>query len=619
MCFLSAIHARDASIQSLSDLAFQSLLRDVRTRLRATGFSGQPMADAFALVREATRRTLGMAHYDSQLIAGRIMLNNRLAEMATGEGKTLTAALGAATIALAGMPVHVITANDYLVSRDAELLAPVYRMLGVTVGTVTQPMAQAQRRTAYASDITYCTAKEVVFDYLRDRLVRRKIASDLHERVRQLDQADDTGVAPQSGLLLRGLWMALIDEADSILIDEARTPLVLSASRVNVQRQDYFKRALGIASRLSPRTDFKLDRGTQVAQLTDVGCEKLTAQGGAIGGLWQDRRHREETIRYALAAMHLFVRDRDYLVRDKEVILIDQTTGRVAPGRVWSRGLHQLIEAKEGCPPSDEQETIAQITYQRFFPRYLRLGGMSGTLQEAATELRSVYGLKIMRVPLRKPSRRKYVPLKMYSTRDEKWQEVVTRAQVIHRKRRPVLIGTDSVADSDYVSRLLNARQLAHTVLNARHDSEEAAIVSKAGEAGQIMVTTNMAGRGTDIALGDGVRALGGLYVISCQHNASGRIDRQLHGRCARQGDPGTVETILCLEDPVIALNWPAWVRRIAGRLQSKDGTLPVFLGKLLAYKGQRSEERGQRVDRKALLEQDKRAEQQLSFAGQGE
>ncbi len=613
--FLAHVHEQDAHLRNLSTAAFQGQVRDLRARLAASGFKNYGNAAAFALVREATRRELGLVHFDTQLIAGNIMLGNRLAEMATGEGKTLTATLTAATVALAGMPVHVITANDYLVERDAEVVGAVYRALGLSVGIVTQPMDQTQRRAAYACDITYCTAKELVFDYLRDRLVRRDIASDLHERVRRLDGAETA----QSGLLLRGLWMALIDEADSILIDEARTPLVLSQSRVNVQQVNYLKEALRLADTLKSGVDYRLHAAEGRAELLPAGRSRIDAQAQRMGGLWRDSRHREEVISMALAARYVFLRNQHYIVRNDEIIMIDQNTGRLAPGRVWSRGLHQLIEAKEGCKPTGDQETIAQITYQRFFPRYLRLGGMSGTLQEAHAELYGVYGLSIERVPLRKPSRRVYLPQRVFVTRAEKWAAVVQRVEQLSGEGRPVLIGTDSVADSDSLSRLLLDRSLQHAVLNARDDSEEAKVVARAGQAGQVTVTTNMAGRGTDIPLAPAVAESGGLHVICCQHNASARIDRQLQGRCARQGDPGSVETILSLQDGLIARYWPTWVRAALGWWLREGRSLPGWLGKLTAQLPQLAEERRQRMERKVLLEVDNRAEKRLSFAGRGE
>jgi preprotein translocase subunit SecA len=612
--FVEAVLEHGRALGKLGEQGFRAQVRTLRAELSASHFEDAIIAQALAIVREATRRTLGLEHFPTQISAARILLSGQLAEMATGEGKTLAACLAAGTAALAGIPVHVITANDYLVARDAKSLEPVYALLGLKVGAVTQPLNQDQRRAAYACDIAYCTAKELVFDYLRDRLVRRSLGNGLQARVQGVDAERATG----SRLLLRGLWMALIDEADSILIDEARTPLIISQPRVNAQQQRYFKEALQIAIRLNPQTDYRIDPGTRQALLTDRGRAEAEQQARRLGGLWQDRRHREEVVCLALAAHHIYSRDRDYIVRDRKILMVDQTTGRVAPGRMWSKGLHQLLEIKEGCPPSGEMETIAQITYQRFFPRYLHLCGMSGTLAEAADEFRSVYALSIARVPLRRPSRRVRLPLRMFRTREEQWQATVARARELVAAGRPVLIGTDSVADTDQVSYRLAAANIEHRVLNARDDEQEASIVARAGHAGQVIVTTNMAGRGTDIPLGPGVAERGGLHVICCQHNDSARIDRQLHGRCARQGDPGTVETILCADGLLIGRHLPGWiVRSVTSHGGGKP--LPPWLGALLAWVPQKLEERRQRVQRRILLQQDAQIEGRLSFAGRGE
>jgi preprotein translocase subunit SecA len=612
--FVTLVERNCERFAALTGPAWLAAVREVRTQLAAGGFADEAAAQAFALAREATRRTLGKSQFHTQIIAARIMLSGRLAEMATGEGKTLAAVLTAATAALAGIPVHVLTANDYLVGRDAELLTPVFGLLGLSVGAVTRPLDQAQRRTAYACDIAYCTAKELTFDYLRDRLVRRRVQSELHERVRRMEGGD---VAP-APLLLRGLCMAIVDEADSILIDEARTPLILSQPRINPQKQVYIEQALQLAVRLQG-ADFEVDAARQEARLTEAGRARLAELAAPLGGLWRDSRHRDEIVVLALAAHHVFHRDKHYLVRDRKVIMIDQTTGRVAPGRVWSRGLQQLLEAKERCPSSGEQETIAQITYQRFFPRYHYLSGMSGTLAEARAELRSVYGLSMEAVPLRRPCRRSQLPVRVFATREAKWDAVIERLRAVHEAGRPVLVGTDSVADSDHLSVLLAAARLPHVVLNARNDSEEAAIVACAGEPGRITVTTNMAGRGTDIPLAPGVAQRGGMHVICCQHNASPRIDRQLHGRAGRQGDPGSVETILSLEDGLLARTLPAWLRATLARCAGRNRPLPAWLGARLAWYPQKLEERRQRAERRLLLDQDERAERRLSFAGRGE
>jgi preprotein translocase subunit SecA len=612
--FVALVDARGAGLAALTGAAFDARVREVRARLAAEGFADETAAQSFALVREATRRVLAKPQYHTQLIAGHIMLGGKLAEMHTGEGKTLAAVLTAATGALAGVPVHVITANDYLVVRDAQMLEPVYRMLGLTAGTVTRPDDQAKRRAAYGCDITYCTAKELTFDYLRDRLVRRGMQSELHERVRRME--DGKAALP---LLLRGLCMAVVDEADSILIDEARTPLIISQPRVNPQKQAYVEQALRLAMQLSPGRDFVVDREVQAALISPQGRSRVAELAAPLGGLWEDRRHREEIIALALAAHHVYERDRDYLVRERKIVMIDQTTGRVAPGRVWSRGLQQLLEIKEGCPPTGEQETIAQITYQRFFPRYHHLCGMSGTLAEAQAELRSVYRLDVAHVPLRRPSRRRQLPTRVYGSRQAKWDAVITRLRALHASGRPVLVGTDSVADSDHLSVLLAAERLPHAVLNARNDGEEAAMVARAGEIGQIMVTTNMAGRGTDIPLGPGVAERGGLHVICCQHNASPRIDRQLHGRAARQGDPGSMETVLSLQDALLARTYPQWFMGMLRAMTGHAGCLPAWLGAGVARLPQWLEERRQRGERRMLLDHDQRSERRLAFAGRGE
>ena len=613
--FVALVERGCERLAPLTGAAWTAAVREVRAQLAAQGFADEIAAQAFALTREATRRTLGKTQFHTQIIAARVMLSGRLAEMATGEGKTLAAVLTAATAALAGIPVHVLTANDYLVGRDAQLLTPVLALLGLSVGAVTRPLDQTQRRAAYACDITYCTAKELTFDYLRDRLVRRRVQSELHERVRRM-QGGDAAPAP---LLLRGLCMAIVDEADSLLIDEARTPLILSQPRVNPQKQRYIEQALQLAMRLTRGADFQADAAGQEAHLTEAGRAKLEELAAPLGGLWRDHRHRDEIVVLALAAQHVYQRDKHYLVRDRKVIMIDQTTGRVAPGRVWSRGLHQLLEAKERCPPSGEQETIAQITYQRFFPRYHYLCGMSGTLAEARSELRGVYGLSIEEVPLRRPCRRTQLPVRVFATREAKWDAVIERLRALHDAGRPVLVGTDSVADSDHLSVLLAAARLPHVVLNARNDGEEAAIVAGAGEPGRITVTTNMAGRGTDIPLAPGVAQRGGLHVICCQHNSSPRIDRQLHGRAGRQGDPGSVETILSLEDGLLARALPTWLRAVLAGFAGRRRPLPAWLGARLIWYPQKLEERRHRADRRLLLEQDERAERRLSFAGRGE
>jgi preprotein translocase subunit SecA len=631
--------ALEQELAALSSVAFSEAVRTLRQQLRQDGLTAAHVSRAFALTGEACRRHLGMSPFATQRMAAAIMLDNRLAEMATGEGKTLVAALVAATGALAGIPVHVITANEYLVTRDAGRLRPVYAALGLTVGAIQQSMEGNWRRAEYARDITYCTAKELVFDYLRDLPVRSQHRTELAWHAAHFS-AD--GAAPPT--LLRGLCMAVIDEADSILIDEARVPLIISELAQQEEKQEAMADLLRLAASFKPGDDFRLDAHALSATLTDAGHAAVAARAAELHPVWSNRRIRDEALCLALAALHQFQRDRHYLVRDDGVHIIDETTGRLAPGRTWSRGLHQFIELKEQCKVSGEAVTRAQITYQRFFPRYLRLCGMSGTLAESRGELARVYRLDVVRVPLRKPSRRVDLGHRVFLRRAQQWDAVATRIDELARSGRPVLVGTDSVADSDELSAHLARRGIAHTVLNARNDKDEADIVALAGHAGRVTVATNMAGRGTDIPLGPGVEARGGLHVICCQMNSARRIDRQLKGRCARQGDPGSVETLLCLEVPLIQRTLPAWLIKLASNFtvviaseakQSSNsatsaapgsprqfvprdnvtnGRLPTWLGKLLITITQRLEESRQQAQRAQLLHYDQQLDRQAVF-----
>ena len=606
--FIAAVAQLDARHAVMGPVALRERAHTLQAELSLRGLSEPLLAQAFALVRAVAVQELGLRPFDTQLVAARVMLDNRLAEMATGEGKTLAAAVCAATAALAGIPVHVVTVNDYLVARDAQALRPLYTALGLEVGHVVAAHDPAARRAAYGCDITYCTAKELVFDYLRDRIVRGPRTSELQQHAARLDP----GANKQPATLLRGLCMAVVDEADSVLIDEARVPLILSRSVSNTGEHDYHAQALELARRLLPGVDCVLDSARRAVQLSDSGAQKVESLCHGLPSAWHNRSHREETVGTALAALHLYQRDRDYLVHDGQVLIVDEATGRLAAGRVWSRGLHQLIERKEGCEPTGEQVTAAQITYQRFFARYLRLGGMSGTLHEARAELAAVYGLDVVQVPLRRPSRRIVLPTQLVRDRAAQWRAVTAQVLELSRCGRPVLVGTDSVADSESLSAALGQAGLAHQVLNARHDLLEAQIVARAGQAGCVTVATNMAGRGTDIALGPGVAERGGLHVICCQHNSSRRIDRQLIGRCARQGDPGSAQTLISFDKPLISARFPAWLLRFLG---PNGLARPAWLVALLVRLPQLLDERRQRALRRALQQQDVRAEREL-FTG---
>ena len=610
--FVAAVGQLEAQHAALGRVALRERAAALRAELSLHGLSEALQVQAFALVRAVALQQLGVRAFDTQLVAARVMLDNRLAEMATGEGKTLAAAICAACAALAGIPVHVVTVNDYLVARDAQWLEPLYTALGLRVGYVVAAHDPVARRAAYSCDITYCTAKELVFDYLRDRSVRAPRQSGLQQYAARLDPAAQA----RPPTLLRGLCMAVIDEADSVLIDEARVPLILSRSVANIGERDYHVRALELARQLRPGVECVLEAPQRSVRLSDSGIDALEALCVGLPPVWHNRTHREETVCIALAALHLYRRDRDYLVHQDRVVIVDEATGRLAPGRVWSRGLHQLIEQKEGCKATGEQVTAAQITYQRFFARYLRLGGMSGTLREARAELAAVYGLSVVQVALRRPLRRVVLPPLLVADRAALWRAVTGRVLELQRAGRPVLIGTDSVADSESLSEALQHAGVEHQVLNARHDLLEASIVAGAGAAGCVTVATNMAGRGTDIALAPGVAERGGLHVICCQHNSARRIDRQLIGRCARQGDPGSAETLLSLDAPLISALVPAWLVRIVGRRGLRG---PAWLVALLVRLPQLMQERRLRLQRRTLQQLDARAERELLIGLHGE
>ncbi len=559
----AAMQARSAELSALDDAALVAQLRAVAPQAILPG-AVAPLHQALLLVAEAAHRALGMRPYATQLVGAATLVRGKLAEMQTGEGKTLTAGLAACLVACAGVPVHVVTVNDYLAERDASTMQPLLAFAGLRVGVVVHGREQADKRNAYACEVAYCTGKEMVFDYLRDRVTAGGRATVAQLSARQLW---GTMSAPP---VLRGLHFAIVDEADSILIDEARTPLILAVKDGNYEHAADMPQALQWAAALTPGEDYELDAGRRQVTLSRQGCERLAlqAQQSGQGGLWGAAHAREHLITQALRALVLFERDRHYLVdAEGAVQIIDEYTGRVLPGRTWEQGLHQMIECKEGVALSERTRTQARITYQRFFARYLRLSGMTGTAREMARELAVVYRLDIVTIPTHKPSARRYQPDTVCANAEEKWQTVVQQVALRHARGQPVLVGTRSVQASEILSQRLTRHGLAHQVLNARQDAEEAAVVAGAGMRAAVTVATNMAGRGTDIALGEGVAALGGLCVVLTEYHESPRIDRQLLGRCARQGQPGECMAVLALDDDLFVQHGGPtlrWLRRMA-------------------------------------------------------
>jgi preprotein translocase subunit SecA len=612
--FSQRVAARGDVLKDISARQLRDSAGDMRARLRQEGLQMDAVAQAFALIREAAARSVGMRHFDVQVMGGWILLNGMIAEMDTGEGKTLTATLPACAAALAGVPVHVVTVNDYLAKRDAELMQPVYQALGLRVGLVTAGQDSEERRQAYARDVTYCTNKELVFDYLRDRIVLGRKTGHIQLRLEQL-----AGQSSRlSRLLLRGLHFAIVDEADSVLIDEARTPLIIARGADDAADRRRYQAALSLAAEFEVGQDFVIESRERTVRLTESGCARLMVLNGDCAKLGDNRWQREELVRQALTAQHLMQRDTHYLVKDNKVQIIDEYTGRIMADRSWEHGLHQLIEAKEGCDLTRTNEPLARISYQRFFRRYHRLAGMTGTGREVRGELWSVYRLAVLSVPTNHPARRRHAGDSIYETAQAKWQAVLARVSDLRRQDRPILIGTRSVAASEHLSALLTNAGIPHRVLNARQDDEEAAIIARAGEPGQVTVATNMAGRGTDIRLAPGIAERGGLHVIATERHEARRIDRQLFGRCGRQGDPGSYEMILSLEDELVTVHCNALLGWLGDTIH-RSRLISPWLGKMTLRAAQRAAERLHWRIRRDLLRVDEQLETALAFSGRFE
>ncbi|MCH7908560.1 MAG: prepilin peptidase [Candidatus Hydrogenedentes bacterium] len=529
-------------------------LREAAYSLRDTFRLGRDTPDdlltAFAVIRETAEREIGQRPYLVQVAGAFALYDGCVAEMATGEGKTLTATMPATVIGWRGRGCHIVTVNDYLAKRDAEWMRKIYRSCGLSVAHIEQATEPDGRREAYMADVTYCTNKEVSADFLRDRLILGKIKG-LAQAL--LDKMDGSRKPIIDALVQRGLEFVIVDEADSVLIDEAVTPLIISGLGSNPGETKTFCAAASMAGQMSPETDYQIKPRYREIELTDSGRELLRRQSAALGGVWAGSRRSEEMILRALTAKEFYQRDHHYIVDDGEVVIVDEFTGRIMPDRQWRDGLHQAVEAKENLEVTPPKETLARISFQRFFRLYRNCAGMTGTGREATAEFWQIYHLPVVIIPTNRPCVRKLLPDTVFAKADEKWKHILTAIKRVHSSGRPILIGTPSVKASEHLSDLLKAEDLDHQLLNAVRHREEAQIVAGAGQQGKITIATNMAGRGTDIVLGRGVAELGGLHVIAAERNESGRIDRQLFGRCARQGNPGSAQAIVSLEDNYVS------------------------------------------------------------------
>lgn len=548
----------------LHDHELHQRLLGLRERLRRGGKDAEScILQALAGIREAADRKLGLRPFLVQIMGALALHRGHLVEMATGEGKTLTAGLAAVLAGWTRRPCHVVTVNDYLVERDSEWMKPLYAYCGVQVGWVTGSMAPPERLRGYEADITYVTSKELLADFLRDRLALGGLAHPSRRLLRELIRPRQA--AGGDGLVMRGIDTCIVDEADSVLIDEAVTPLIISAPRKNVLLERAVLAARDIVESLQPGRDYHLNPRYREIELSEEGRQKLTTACGSLDGLWRGTHRRDELIRQALVAREFFLRDQHYIIADEKIVIVDEATGRQMPQRTWRQGLHQAIEAKERLAMSDPAETIARLSFQRFFRCFRRLSGMSGTAREAAAEFWQVYRLAVVAIPPNRPCIRALLTEQIFPTEEAKWVAVADEIQKLHATGRPILVGTRSVEASERLAQQLAQRNVAFTVLNAVRHRQEASIVSLAGERSQITVATNMAGRGTDIKLGPGVAALGGLHVLATERHQSGRVDRQFFGRAGRQGDPGSAQVFLSAEDELIRQYLPAAGRRALG------------------------------------------------------
>jgi preprotein translocase subunit SecA len=605
----------ESELQLMDVAALLARFKASGRSMRQSGFTDDALAQSMAIVREASQRSLGMRHHDVQIVGGWALLQGWVAEMATGEGKTLVAALSASAAASTGAAVHVVTVNDYLAERDAEQNAPLFKFLGLSVGVIKGDMDLAQRRGQYACDVVYVSNKELVFDYLKDRIATRGVLGS-HLKLQSLARMQSTGNAQamDSPVLLRGLHVAIVDEADSVLIDEARTPLIISETMPDEMGPELYNQALDFGKRMVQGTHFSMAADRQI-WLNPQAETDLQLWSQDLPGVWTSGIWRKELIQKALTALHCFQRDQHYILADNKIQIVDEFTGRVMPDRSWERGLHQMIEAKEGAEITGQRKTLSQMTYQRFFRRYLLLCGMTGTAKEIAVELKSTYDLQVLRVPTHKPPLRLRLADNCYATDALRWQAVAQRAVAISQQGRPVLVGTRSVEASEKLSALLELQGIAHTVLNARQDKTEAEAVAQGGEAGRITVATNMAGRGTDIKLAPGVNERGGLHVILTEFHESARVDRQLFGRSARQGNAGSAEAVTAVGDELfLRFAWP--LNRLAKRLAGQQQRQPTWLVNAMVRLAQLRAERYNRHIRLSTMKQDRRTQDMMGFAG---
>jgi preprotein translocase subunit SecA len=599
--------------RTTSDAKLREECELLRERFRRNRETPADIDRAAAVIREVADRTLGIRPYPVQLAGALALEAGCVVEMATGEGKTVTGTIPATIAGWRGRGCHVVTANDYLAVRDAEEMGPVYRACGLSVVGIDPEMPSDARRDAYQADITYTTNKEAAADFLRDRLALGRLTGT---SAALLAKMADGGGSGTDKLVQRGLACAIVDEADSVLIDEAVTPLIISGQAPNPQQVEAFEQAAELAAGLNPTEHYRVNMRYHEVELTSAGHEALARLAEPMGGLWGGARRREELVVQALTARELYLPGKQYVIQEEKVVIVDEFTGRLMPDREWRDGLHQAVTAKEGLEVEPPKDTYARISFQRFFRMYRKLSGMTGTAAEARPEFWDVYRMPIVIIPTNKPCIRNQLPDRVFGSADARWAAVVEEIREVHTDGRPVLVGTRSVRASEHLSAMLTDVGLEHQVLNAVFHEQEAGIVAQAGQPARITVATNMAGRGTDIKLARGIADLGGLHVIATERHESGRVDRQLFGRCARQGDPGSARAFVALEDELVT-------RHAAGVDKLQMRWLAASAGEIRTSRARgifdRAQDRAQRMalrQRKGVLKTDTWFNEYLGFAG---
>lgn len=549
-----AINALEPTYEKMSDVELQNAFEELKKRVRSVEKDLQEktllevLPESFAITKEASKRILKMRHFDVQLIGGMVLNDGKIAEMKTGEGKTLVATLAVALNALKGESVYVVTVNDYLAHRDSKEMKPLYHFLGYSVGTITASVRDDDERLEiYSKDIVYGTNNEFGFDYLRDNM-----KYSLEHKVQKSHA------------------FAIVDEVDSILIDEARTPLIISGP-VD-RRMENYNKADEVAKSMQVETDFTIDEKNRAILITEEGIKKAENLFGVDNLYKIENAALSHHLDQALKANYLFFIDKDYIVANNEVVIVDEFTGRLSEGRRFSEGLHQALEAKEGVSIKEESQTLADITFQNYFRMFSKLAGMTGTAQTEATEFLEIYNLEVVSIPTNLAIKRKDLNDLIYKSEKEKFDAVILKIKELHDKGQPVLVGTASIEKSETLHALLKKERIPHTVLNAKQHTKEAEIIKDAGLKGAVTIATNMAGRGVDIKLTDEIKELGGLYIIGTERHESRRIDNQLRGRSGRQGDPGTSQFYLSLEDNLLRIFGSDRIKGVMEKLGLKDG-----------------------------------------------